>query len=148
MTHPIENIMKTTMENLKEMIDVDTVIGSAVDTVDGTTIIPVSKVSFGFVAGGGEYNLDMTSNKNAQPTESNPFAGGAGAGVSVSPTGFLVVGGGTVRMISAQIPTYIDRIIEAVPGLVCEVKKAFDISCDEKKMPPEDKPEGDEPFAM
>ncbi len=68
--------MGTSMESIREMVDVNTVVGDAVQTQDGSTIIPISKVSFGFVAGGGEYTLP--------PREETPFAGGAGAGVSVT----------------------------------------------------------------
>ena len=102
MAHPIESIMGTTMENLREMVDVNTVVGDAVQTPDGSTIIPISKVSFGFVAGGGEYE---TSPKPQPPALSSgvlPFAGGTGAGVSVCPLGFLIVGKGQVKMLPAQ----------------------------------------------
>src|SRR5665647_1057962 len=100
--HPIESIMKTTMENLKEMIDVNTIVGDAVETSEGTVIIPISKVSFGFVAGGGEYKEGMDAKKgnkqnqaeNGMQDEDMPFAGGSGAGVSVNPIAFLVVGEG------------------------------------------------------
>lgn len=75
--HPIESLMGTSMESIREMVDVNTVIGDAVQTQDGSTIIPISKVSFGFVAGGGEY-------AGMQTQSDLPFAGGAGAGVSVT----------------------------------------------------------------
>ena len=78
--HPIESLMSTSMESIREMVDVNTVVGDPVATQDGSTIIPISRVSFGFVAGGGEYSGGI-----AQPQpESLPFAGGAGAGVSVT----------------------------------------------------------------
>lgn len=121
MAHPIENVMRTTMENLKDMIDVNTVIGEAVVSGDGITIIPISKVSFGFVAGGGEYGLAEPP-KPALSGDVLPFAGGTGAGVSVSPMGFLVVGNGHVRMLPANFNTPIDRIVEMVPQLVCDVR--------------------------
>lgn len=77
--HPIESLMGTSMESIREMVDVNTVVGEPVQTQDGSTVIPISKVSFGFVAGGGEYAM-----ANKQPVEDMPFAGGAGAGVSVT----------------------------------------------------------------
>ncbi len=124
MAHPIESIMRTTMENLKDMIDVNTVVGEAVTSGDGITIIPISKVSFGFVAGGGEYGLGP-----AQPPKTPiagidalPFGGGTGAGVSVCPVGFLIVGGGQVRMLPATYNTPIERIVELVPQLVGDVR--------------------------
>lgn len=122
MAHPIENVMRTTMENLKDMIDVNTVIGEAVMSSDGITIIPISRVSFGFVAGGGEYGLGDTGKTAPQPSDALPFAGGTGAGVSVCPMGFLVVGNGHVRMLPAHFNTPIDRIVELVPQLVCDVR--------------------------
>ena len=125
MAHPIESIMGTTMENLREMVDVNTVVGDAVQTPDGSTIIPISKVSFGFVAGGGEYE---TSPKPQPPALSSgvlPFAGGTGAGVSVCPLGFLIVGKGQVKMLPAQHETYIDRLVELAPVLLEDVKRLF-----------------------
>ena len=125
MAHPIESIMGTTMENLREMVDVNTVVGDAVQTPDGSTIIPISKVSFGFVAGGGE---DETSPKPQPPALSSgvlPFAGGTGAGVSVCPLGFLIVGKGQVKMLPAQHETYIDRLEELAPVLLEDVKRLF-----------------------
>ena len=125
MAHPIESIMGTTMENLREMVDVNTVVGDAVQTPDGSTIIPISKVSFGFVAGGGEYE---TSPKPQPPALSSgvlPFAGGTGAGVSVCPLGFLIVGKGQVKMLPAQHETYIDRLVELAPALLEDVKRLF-----------------------
>ena len=125
MAHPIESIMGTTMENLREMVDVNTVVGDAVQTPDGSTIIPISKVSFGFVAGGGEYE---TSPKPQPPALSSgvlPFSGGTGAGVSVCPLGFLIVGKGQVKMLPAQHETYIDRLVELAPVLLEDVKRLF-----------------------
>ncbi len=89
--HPIENIMKTTMEQITEMIDVNTIVGDAVEAQDGSVIIPVSRVSFGFVAGGAEYSVaggreggkddfSMSDSQTAQAGEDLPFGGGAGAG--------------------------------------------------------------------
>ena len=95
--HPIESLMGVSMEQIKDMVDVNTVIGDAVQTQDGSTIIPISRVSFGFVAGGGEYAVS-----GAQAGAYGlPFAGGAGAGVSIHPMGFLVCGRNGVRLLSA-----------------------------------------------
>ncbi len=121
MAHPIENVMRTTMENLKDMIDVNTVIGEAVVSPDGVTVIPISRVSFGFVAGGGEYGLAEPPKPSVQG-EALPFAGGTGAGVSVVPMGFLVFGNGYVRMLPAHFNTSVDRIVEMVPQLIGDVR--------------------------
>jgi len=108
--HPIESLMSTSMENIREMVDVNTVVGDPVATQDGSTIIPISKVSFGFVAGGGEYAAGMH-----QQQEGLPFAGGAGAGVSVHPVGFLVCSSNGVRLLSASCASPMERMIEMIP---------------------------------
>ncbi len=120
---PIESLMGTTMENIKDMVDVNTVVGDPVHTEDGTTIIPISKVSFGFVAGGGDYALD--EKKGALRTldqEGLPFAGGTGAGVSVYPMGFLVVGNGQIKMLPTNYSTPVDRVMELLPQVLGEIK--------------------------
>ena len=118
--HPIENIMSTTMENIRDMVDVDTVIGEAIVTADGSTVIPISKVSFGFVAGGGEYEVHC---KNREFSDRLPFAGGTGAGVTIQPMGFLVSNHESVRLLPAQPYAPADRIIELAPQIMCEIKK-------------------------
>ena len=85
--HPIHNLMKISMENIKQMVDVDTIVGNPVKTENGETIIPVSKVSFGFAAGGSEFEAERKTSSNDQP----PFGGGSGGGVSITPIAFLVV---------------------------------------------------------
>lgn len=116
---PVENLMKSTMENLRTMIDVNTVIGDAVETKDGTYIIPVSKLSFGFASGGSEYNCD-TSNCNSN---SFPFGGGSGAGVSVKPVAFLVVKEDGLRMLPVDQDTTYDRIVDTIPQVLDIVQK-------------------------
>lgn len=123
--HPIDNIMKTTMENLKEMIDVNTIVGDAVETSEGTVIIPISKVTFGFAAGGGEYKEDKTGVKKntAEDTEGEmPFAGGSGAGVSVNPIAFLVVGEDRIKLLPVQFHSAADRMIDLIPTVVEEIQ--------------------------
>jgi len=116
-THPIQGLMETSMQNIRDMIDVNTVLGDAIIAQDGSTVVPVSKVSFGFAAGGGEYG-DKDGDKY-------PFAGGAGAGVSLQPVGFLVCGSEHVRMLPVPAKNSVDRIIDLMPGLIEEVKKAL-----------------------
>jgi len=132
--HPIENVMKTTMENLKEMIDVNTIVGDAVETSEGTVIIPISRVSFGFIAGGGEYNEppkqntnnstlgNGNANSNVITKEDMPFAGGSGAGVSVNPIAFLVVGEDKIKLLPVQYNSTVDRIVELIPNVVEELQ--------------------------
>ena len=117
--HPIEGLMTTTLESIRDMIDVNTVVGEPIATADGATVVPISRVSFGFVAGGGEMKPASTA---AQPPEP-PFAGGAGAGVTVQPLGFLVTGPDGVRLMPAQCYQPIDRIIELIPQVVAEMRK-------------------------
>lgn len=133
--HPIESLMGTTMENIKDMVDVNTVIGDPVHTDDGSVIIPISRVSFGFVAGGGEYNVDSkghTKPASMENEDSLPFAGGSGAGVSVQPMGFLVVGNGQVKLLSANYVTPVDRIMELLPQVVNDLKQVLGDAEDSK----------------
>ena len=117
---PIESIMSTTMENIRDMVDVNTVIGDAVSTPDGSTVIPISRVSFGFVAGGGEYSA---GNAPHNMDSSMPFAGGTGAGVTVHPMGFLYLKEDQVRLLPAQHYAPIDHIIEMVPQVISDVRR-------------------------
>ncbi|WP_297634491.1 GerW family sporulation protein [uncultured Clostridium sp.] len=112
--HPIENLMTSTMENLKDMIDVNTIIGTPVETQDGTCIIPISRVSFGFASGGSEFD---SPNKTTSNTE-YPFAGGSGAGVSVKPVSFLVVRKDSVRLLPVEQDSTYDRIVDTVPQIL------------------------------
>lgn len=96
------------MESLKQMIDVNTIVGDAVETPDGTTIIPISRVSFGFASGGGEYKDGSGSDsgdgyqQDQQDSQLYPFAGGAGAGVSVQPVAFMIVGKENMKLLSVD----------------------------------------------
>ncbi len=114
--HPIEHLMKTAMESIKGMIDVNTVVGSPVQTSDGGTIIPVSRVSFGFAAGGGEYWNRSTSEVG------HPFGGGSGAGVTVHPVGFLVVQGDNVRLLSTDKGDIWESLANNVPQLIDQLQ--------------------------
>lgn len=124
--HPIENLLKNTMENLKDMIDVNTIVGDAVESKDGSLIIPISKVSFGFVSGGSEFSTESENSSNSE----YPFGGGSGAGVNVKPVAFLVIKGDSVRLLSLNPNNTYDKIIDSVPqvmdlikGMVANCKK-------------------------
>ncbi|MEG1256368.1 GerW family sporulation protein [Clostridium sp.] len=112
-SHPIENLMKSTMENIKDMIDVDTVIGNPITSPDGTTIIPISKVSFGFASGGSEFK-----NTSVDSSNRHPFAGGSGAGISLKPVGFLVCNGNNIRFLSVNESNPYDRLLDVVPQAI------------------------------
>ena len=131
--HPIENIMSTTMENIRDMVDVNTVIGEAIVTQDGPTVVPISRVSFGFVAGGGEYRCGEHDKAMDAASERMPFAGGTGAGVTIQPMGFLVSNQSTVRLLPAQPYAPADRIIELAPQLMCELKKFLQAKNEDKQ---------------
>ncbi len=121
-SHPIEGLMNTAMQSIKEMVDVNTVVGDAVETNDGTVIIPIAQVACGFAAGGGEYDTQgSTGGKNQEL----PFAGGSGAGVSVKPVGFLVVRMNDVRLISTSGNMLAERLIDIVPQLVDKLDSLF-----------------------
>ena len=121
--HPIESLMKTAMESIKEMVDVNTVVGDPVETPDGTVIIPISKLTCGFAAGGGEY---AGSGDDSKGSENLPFGGGSGGGISVSPMGFLVVGGGQVRLLPVDANTaVIDRMIDMAPQMANQLQSIF-----------------------
>lgn len=121
LNHPIEGLMKTAMENLKEMIDVDTIISSPIEAPEGTIIMVISKVGFGFVAGGSEfYSKESTTTHQSN----HPFAGGSGGGVSITPIGFLVVRPNEIKMIHADENTHLlDRILDYAPQVVENLKE-------------------------
>ena len=106
----IGNLMESTMSKIREMVDVDTIIGAPINTPDGIMIIPVSKVSYAFGGGGGDYPAGGKSG----------FGGGSGAGVKIEPIGFLVVKDGGVRMVNITPPAAntVDRVIEKAPEIV------------------------------
>ena len=122
--HPIESLMKTAMENLKEMVDVNKIVGDAVETPDGSVIIPISRVSFGFAAGGTEFEQEEKStNGNAHHHNADlPFGGGSGGGVSVQPVAFLVVGQGQVRLLPVDRNAVFDRLIDLAPQVVAQIQ--------------------------
>ena len=110
--NPISELVSSALQNIRQMVDVNTIIGSPIETADGTTIIPVSKVSFGFAAGGSEF-----PQKN-DTTANNLFGGGSGAGVSINPIGFLVVSADDVRMIPISTDTAgaVEKIMDFAPN--------------------------------
>lgn len=115
--HPIEGMMGTTLDKIRQMVDVNTVMGDPVTTPDGTVIIPISKIGYGFASGGS----DLPSKTHA---EKNYFGGGAGAGVTVTPLAFLTISGGNVRLL--QIDPYnssADRVIGMIPEVADKINE-------------------------
>ncbi len=118
MEHPIGNLMNITMEKIKEMIDVNTIIGEPITSPDGTLIIPVSKVSYGFASGGS----DLPTKKENKDC----FGGGSGAGVTIQPVAFLTVYQGDVRLISVdQEEGTADKLVNMIPDVLKKVKGVF-----------------------
>lgn len=110
---PIQHLMKTTMENIRDMVDVNTIVGDAVHTPDGTVIIPISKVAFGFAAGGGSGECGART-EDSDP--SSGFGGGSGAGVSVRPVGFLVCSSAHgVRFMQVEGNSIYERLLDLFP---------------------------------
>ena len=116
--HPIENLMRSTMENIRDMIDVNTIIGDPIETKDGSVMIPISKVSFGFASGGSEFESKYDATQNVK----FPFGGGCGAGVSVKPVAFLVAKNDTIRLLSIDHENTYDRIIDTIPQVMDMLK--------------------------
>ena len=108
--------MMTAMTSLESMVDVNTIVGDMVTSPDGTVIIPVSKVCFGFAAGGSEFNTNKL-NKYSDNMKL-PFGGGSGAGVNISPIAFLTVKDGQVRLLNVNGTTSVDKLIDLIPDVI------------------------------
>jgi len=123
MNHPIEGLMSTVMSSIKDMIDVDTIIGEPISTGIDTLIIPISKVSFGFAAGGSEFKGETVNeyskkNNEEQIQYSLPFGGGSGAGVNIEPIAFLVVSNDSVKLLPVDHDSCLDKLIDYVPDVL------------------------------
>ena len=118
MANHLDNMMNTTMENIRQMVDVNTIIGEPVICPDGTVIIPVSKVTYGFAAGGSDLPPKTNTNKEF-------FGGGSGAGVSIQPVAFLVVNNGSVKMLNMEFDGAVDRVISMIPDFADKVGELF-----------------------
>ena len=116
----IENLMKNAITKIRDIIDVNTVVGNPINCIDGTMIIPITKVTVGFVAGGGEYTQNIPP-KNAQ--KEYPFAGGSTAGFSVSPIGFLIGNGDKLKLITIENKNTFDDIMKLVKDFSQNLRK-------------------------
>ena len=114
--NPIGELMQTTMENVRNILKVDTVVGDPIYTPDGITLVPISRISLGFGGGGIELNQKNSAGNR-------PFGGGKATGVKIDPIGFLVIKDGTIRMINVTPPasTTVDRLIDMVPQVMDRV---------------------------
>ena len=122
MSNSLPNMLENTIAKIRDMVDVNSVVGEPITTPDGVTIIPVSKFSVGFGGGGSDF-----VSKNANKQE-NPFGGGAGGGVKITPIAFLIIKDGSVRMLPVAAPanTTADRLVEMVPDVLDKVSSFID----------------------
>ena len=113
----LNDLMQTAMEKVREMVDTNTIVGQPITTPDGVTLIPISKVSFGFGGAGGDYGK----------TQPKDFGGGSAAGVKIDPVAFLVIRDGITRVLPVAVPpvSTLDRVVEMVPDLMDKVEKIF-----------------------
>ena len=140
--HPIEGLMLTAMNSIQDMVDVNTIIGEPIETSNNMVIIPISKVGFGFAAGGSEFKgetLDEYTKKEKEEAIQYrlPFGGGSGAGVSISPVAFLVVSPNNVKLLPVNHSSALDKLIDYVPDLIekvnCYLNKSMQNKKEEKK---------------
>ncbi len=137
--HPIENLMITAMSSIQDMVDVNTIIGEPIETQVGITIIPISKVGFGFASGGSEFRGETLKEYNKKDKDEEiqyklPFGGGAGAGVSINPVAFLVVQEGNVKLMPVDHDSCFDKILDYVPDLMQKINEMFNKSIQEKEV--------------
>ena len=121
--HPIEGLMTTAMNSIQDMIDVNTIIGEPIETSNNIAIIPISKVSFGFAAGGSEFKGETVDEYRKKEKEEEvqyrlPFGGGSGAGVTINPIAFLVIQGENVKLMPVNYSSSIDKLLDYIPDLL------------------------------
>ena len=136
--HPIESLMNTAMNSIKDMIDVNTIIGEPIETSNNVVIIPISKVGFGFAAGGSEFRGETVNEYTKKEKEEQvqyrlPFGGGSGAGVNIVPVAFLVVSPNNVKLLPIDHNSCIDRLIDYVPDLMDKLNTTFNKQMQNKK---------------
>ena len=130
---PLSDLMRSTMDKIREMADTNTIVGQPITTPDGVTLIPISRVSMGFGCGGADYGKTQPKDFGGGSgdygkTQPKDFGGGSGAGVKIEPVAFLVIREGTTRVLPVAMPpmTTLDRVVEMMPDLVDKVEKYFD----------------------
>lgn len=143
--HPIEGLMLTAMNSIESMVDVNTIIGEPIETTNNIVIIPISKVCFGFAAGGSEFKGETIDEYTKKDKDEKvqyrlPFGGGSGAAVSINPIAFLIVENEKVRLLPVNHSSCIDKILDYVPDLferigktTCKIKKECDCNEEEEK---------------
>ena len=146
--HPIEGLMTTAMNSIQDMIDVNTIIGEPIETSNNIVIIPISKVSFGFAAGGSEFKGETVDEYRKREKEEEvqyrlPFGGGSGAGVTINPIAFLVIQGENVKLMPVNYSSSIDKLLDYIPDLLDKtnnmINKCMQKSKDKEKEESKDK---------
>lgn len=131
--HPIEGLMTSAMDSIRNMIDVNTIIGEPIETISNVIIIPVSKVGFGFAAGGSEFKGEAINEYNKKEKEEQiqyklPFGGGSGAGVSINPVAFIVIQENNVRLLPIEHCSSIDRLLDYIPDFMEKIGNSLNKS--------------------
>ncbi len=125
--HQVEGLMDTVMNSLKEMIDVNTIVGEPIQSINNTLIIPISKLGFGFAAGGSEFSSEtvdeyVKKEKDEEIQYRLPFGGGSGAGVSINPIAFLIVQNETVKLLPIEHSGSLDKLLDYIPDIIEKLK--------------------------
>ncbi len=160
--HPIEGLMTTAMNSIQDMIDVNTIIGEPIETSNNIVIIPISKVGFGFAAGGSEFKGETVDEYTRKEKEEAiqyrlPFGGGSGAGVNITPIAFLVIQPNNVRLLPVSHGSAMDKLLDYMPDLMDKLnsianrtiqnkkeEKMQALKCAEKKRQQEEKEQKEE----
>ncbi len=140
--HPVETILQTTMREIKNIVDVNTIVGSPIYGEGGAVVIPVSKVCLGFFAGGGDFPTQAVAKKGAPDFDANgyPFLGASVVGVSISPKAFLYMQGKDVTLLHADCDNTLDRLVQMIPTALTEIRDAIENVRAQRQSPPEDEP--------
>ena len=126
--HPVETILQTTMREVKNIIDVNTIVGNPIYGESGAVLIPVSKVSLGFFAGGGDFPTQTVARKGQPDNDADryPFLGASVVGVSITPKAFLYMQGGKATLLHADCDNTLDRLVQLIPTAMNEIREALD----------------------
>ena len=140
--HPVETILQTTMRELKNIVDVNTIVGNPIYGEGGSVVIPVSRVCLGFFAGGGDFPTQAVAKKGAPDFDASgyPFLGASVVGVSISPKAFLYMQGREVTLLHADCDNTLDRLVQMIPTALTEIRDAIENVRAQRQSPPEDEP--------
>ena len=128
--HPIQGLMRTAMDSIQDMVDVNTIIGEPIEAANDVMIIPISKVCFGFAAGGSEFNSETLDEYKRKEKEEEmqyklPFGGGSGAGVSIKPVAFLIINNDNIKLIPMEYVSTADKMLDSIPELIEKIMNKF-----------------------